>query len=159
LTIRPIEITDVDRLERMMRRLSRESLYFRFFAPIQRLSHSALLWFVNVDHCHRDALVALEGDEIVAVARYDRLRDSDTPDALEAELAIAVEDAWQRRGLGRQLARRIGVLARERGCNALRFTILPDNRAALKLMRQIAPGAEVRLADGAYEARLPLGPG
>jgi GNAT superfamily N-acetyltransferase len=158
LTIRPIEITDVDRLARMTQRLSPTSIYFRFFAPIKRLPWSALLWLANVDHCRRDALVALDGDEIVAVARYDRLREPDGSDLLDAELAVTVEDAWQHRGLGRQLTNRLCVLARERGCDAFRVTILADNRAALKLMRQLAPDAVIQLTDGTYEARLPLWP-
>ena len=158
LTIRPIEITDVDRLARMARRLSPKSLYFRFFAPIKRVPWSALLWLANVDHCRRDALVALDGDEIVAVARYDQLRGSGDSEVLDAELAVTVEDAWQHRGLGRQLTHRLCVLARDRGCDAFRVTVLPDNRAALDLMRQLAPDVRVQLTDGTYEARLPLRP-
>jgi GNAT superfamily N-acetyltransferase len=158
LTIRPIEITDVDRLARMTERLSPRSIYFRFFAPIKRLPWSALLWLANVDHCRRDALVALDGDEIVAVARYDQLRDSDESETLDAELAVTVEDRWQHRGIGRQLANRLCVLARERGCDAFRVTILPDNRPALDLVHQLAPDAEVQFTDGTYAARLPLHP-
>jgi GNAT superfamily N-acetyltransferase len=157
LTIRPIEIMDVDRLERMTRRLSPRSIYFRFFAPVQRLPWSALLWLANVDHCRRDALVALDGDEIVGVARYDQVGDPGEAESLDAELAVTVEDAWQHRGLGRQLAHRLCILARERGYDAFRVTILPENRAALDLMRKLAPGVPARLTDGTYEARLPLG--
>jgi GNAT superfamily N-acetyltransferase len=158
LTIRAIEITDVDRLARLTERLSPRSIYFRFFAPIKRLPWSALLWLANVDHCRRDALVALDGDEIVAVARYDQLRDSDDAATLDAELAVTVEDRWQRRGIGRQLANRLCVLARERGCDAFQVTILPDNRPALDMVRELAPDAGVRFTDGTYVARLPLQP-
>jgi GNAT superfamily N-acetyltransferase len=158
LMIRPIEITDVDRLERMTRRLSPRSTYFRFFAPVPRLPWSALLWLANVDHCRRDALVALDRDEIVAVARYDQVGDPGESESLDAELAVTVEDAWQHRGLGRQLAHRLCVLARERGYDAFRVTILPENRAALDLMHKLAPQARARLTDGTYEARLRLGP-
>jgi GNAT superfamily N-acetyltransferase len=156
LTVRPIEITDVDRLARMTERLSPRSIYFRFFAPIKRLPWSALLWLANVDHCRRDALVALDGDEIVAVARYDQLAGSDQSETLEAELAVTVEDTWQHRGVGRELAHRLCALARDRGCDAFRVTILPDNRPALDLMHQLAPDACIRFTDGTYVARLPL---
>ena len=73
LTVRPIEITDVQRLARMFKRLSPESVRFRFFAPLPRLRWPVLLRLADVDHCQRDALVALDGDEIVAVARYNAL--------------------------------------------------------------------------------------
>jgi len=63
----------------------------------------------DVDHLRRDALVALEGDEIVAVARYDAARtdDGDDADTRDAEIAVTVVDAWQRRGLGHRLLQRL----------------------------------------------------
>src|SRR5438105_3255481 len=105
LHIRPIRITDVERLARMFLRLSPQSVYFRFFSPIPRLSQSALIRLADVDHCRRDALVALDDDEIVAVARYDELPGADPSVARDAEIAVTVEDVWQHRGVGRQLSR------------------------------------------------------
>ena len=93
LTVREITIADIERLRRMFNRLSPDSVYRRFFSPIQEPSRTALLWLTSVDHGSRDALVALDGDEIVAVARYDGKPDRNT-----AEIAVTVEDAWQRRG-------------------------------------------------------------
>jgi len=87
-TVRPIELGDVERLARLFARLSPESVHFRFFSPITRPPRAALLRLADVDHARRDALVALDGDEIVAVARYDA-----APGATEAELALTVEDA------------------------------------------------------------------
>jgi GNAT superfamily N-acetyltransferase len=158
LAIRPIELTDVDRLARMTRRLSPTTIAFRFLAPIKRMPWSALLWLANVDHCRREALVALDGDEIVAVARYEQRSQPGGSDELDADLAVTVEDAWQHRGVGRQLAHRLCILARERGCDAFRVRVLPENRAALDLVRHLAPEAQVRHTDGIYEARLPLRP-
>ena len=74
LTIRAIEATDVDRLARMFDRLSPETVYYRFLAPLPRLPRSTLVRLCDVDHCLRDALVALDGDEIVAVAEVQRGR-------------------------------------------------------------------------------------
>jgi GNAT superfamily N-acetyltransferase len=156
LRVRRIEITDVDRLARMFERLSPESIRFRFFSPIPRLTWPQLLHLADVDHQRRDALVALDGDEIVAVARYSDEGDPDAPRAREAELAVTVEDAWQHQGLGRALTLRLAELARARGYRSFVATILPDNRAALGLVRNVAPDAEVRFAGGDYEARLPL---
>jgi hypothetical protein len=79
LAVRPIEITDVDRLARMFGRLSRESVRFRYFSPIRRLPRPMLLRLANVDHSRRDALATLDGDEIVAVARYDEMRNPAQP--------------------------------------------------------------------------------
>ncbi len=156
LTVRPIEITDVDRLERMARRLSPRSIYFRFFSPMRRVPWPTLLWLSDVDHCRREALVALHDDEIVGVARYAQVADADGSEARDAELAVTVEDAWQGRGLGRQLARRLCALARTRGYDTFRVTTLPDNHRALQLVRDLAPEADVRFVDGTCEALIPL---
>ena len=151
LTVRPIAITDAERLARLFDRLSPSSVHFRFFSPISRPPRAALLRLADVDHGRREALVALDGDEIVAVARYDG-----RPDGHRAEIAITVEDAWQHRGLGRRLATRLGALACDRGYEAFLATMLPDNRAALGLVRKLVPDASVRWAGGEYEAELPL---
>jgi GNAT superfamily N-acetyltransferase len=155
LAVRPIEITDVDRLVRMFGRLSRRSIYLRFFSPIRRLPSSALLRLADVDHFRREALVALDGDEIVAVARYDGMRGPDRSTLPEAEIAVTVEDAWQHRGVGEMLTRQLAVVARDRGFATFVARILPDNRAALGLMRRLAPDATVRF-DGDYEVRASL---
>jgi GNAT superfamily N-acetyltransferase len=151
LTVRPIEIGDVDRLARLFQRLSPESVHFRFFSPIRRPPRAALLRLADVDHGRRDALVAVLDDEIIAVARHDA-----SPGATEAEIAVTVEDAWQHHGVGRRLARRLAALASERGYEAFVATMLPDNRAALGLVHRMSPDAVVQWNRGEYEARLPL---
>ena len=151
LTVRAITITDAERLARLFGRLSPTSVHFRFFSPISRPPRAALLRLADVDHVRRDALVALDGDEIVAVARYDG-----RPGSREAEIAITVEDAWQHRGVGKRLAVRLAGLATDRGYDTFVATMLPDNRAALGLVRKLVPDATVRWAGGEYEAALPL---
>ena len=151
LTVRAITITDAERLARLFGRLSPTSVHFRFFSPISRPPRAALLRLADVDHLRRDALVALDGDEIVAVARYDG-----RPGSREAEIAITVEDAWQHRGVGKRLAVRLAGLAADRGYDTFVATMLPDNRAALGLVRKLVPDATVRWAGGEYEAALPL---
>ena len=156
LVVRPIEIADTERLERMFGRLSRESVYFRFFSPIRELSPTTLQRLAGVDHSRRDALVALDGDEIVAVARYDAASDVDGTAARNAEIALTVEDAWQHHGIGRRLARELTALATERGFDTFVARILPGNRAALGLIRKVAPNVTMRFTGRDYEARVPL---
>ncbi len=100
--------------------------------------------------------MALDGDEIVAVARYDGRVGEDRRASNQAEIAMTVEDAWQRRGLGKRLAVRLASLASDRGYDTFVATMLPDNRAALGLVRRLVPDATVRWAGGEYEADMPL---
>jgi GNAT superfamily N-acetyltransferase len=150
LTVRPIEISDVDRLARFFDRLSPETIHFRFFSPIRKPPRAALVRLADVDHTERDALIALDGNEIVAVARYD------AKDAQHAEIAITVEDAWQHRGVGKRLTRRLAVIASGRGYDEFTATMLPDNRRALGLMHKLSPDTKVTWARGEYEAHMPL---
>jgi RimJ/RimL family protein N-acetyltransferase len=154
LVVRPIEADDADRLQRMFERLSPESRLFRFLAPVHRLTALTLLRLAAVDHERREALVALDGDEIVAVARYDEIAPRDGH--RRAEIALTVEDEWQRRTVGRRLVRRLGALAVDRGYDTFVATIMPENRAALGLVHRIAPDARVTFAGGHYEAHIPL---
>jgi RimJ/RimL family protein N-acetyltransferase len=151
LMVREIEVDDVDRLRRMFTRLSADSVYHRFFSPIQEPPRSALLWLASVDHQDRDALVALDGDEIVGVARYDTRAGSHA-----AEIAVTVEDAWQHQGLGKRLTKRLAQRAIDHGIESFEATVMPDNRQALGLLRKLSPDASVRFDSGSYEATMPL---
>jgi GNAT superfamily N-acetyltransferase len=151
LCVRTIEPDDVARLERMFFRLSPTTIYRRFFSPIHRPSARMLIWLANVDHDRREALVALAGDEIVAVARYDGRAGE--PDA---EIAVTVEDAWQHRGVGKQLARLLAMCALDHGFERFIARMLPDNRDAVALFRRLSGGATVRFEDGNYSAVAPL---
>jgi ribosomal protein S18 acetylase RimI-like enzyme len=151
LTVREITIHDIERLRRMFGRLSPDSVYRRFFSPIQEPSRSALLWLTSVDHTSRDALVALDGDEIVAVARYDGRVGTN-----RAEIAVTVEDAWQHQGVGKRLTKRLAVRAAEHGIESFEATVQPDNRPALGLLRKLSPDAAVRFDQGEYAAVMPI---
>jgi GNAT superfamily N-acetyltransferase len=151
LHVRPIEPGDVERLRRMFYRLSPTTVYRRYFSPIPALSNRMLHWLANVDHDCREALVALHEDEIVAVARYDGACGS-----TEAEIAVTVEDAWQHRGLGLRLSRRLAAAALDHGFEAFIANMLAENRPALGLVRKLSPDASVKWDDGGYLATLPL---
>jgi len=135
LRVRPIDPEDVDRLERFFYRLSPETIYRRFFTLFPAPRPGALRHLATVDHDDREALVVLDGDEIVAVARWDRL----THHSADAELAVTVEDAWQHRGLGRALVRMLAGEAARHGVTELTATVLTDNRPALGLASALHP--------------------
>ena len=125
--------------------------FFRFFSPIVRTPRKMLAWLATVDHDRREALVALDGDEIVAVARYDG-----QPGSHDAEIAVTVEDSWQHHGLGKRLAKRLAAEAVSHGYERFVTTMLADNRPALGLVRKLSPDAQVWFADGGYAAAVPL---
>ncbi len=149
--MRPLRPDDRGRLCRLYYRLSALSIYRRFASPIRAPRADMLDRLMDVDHLDREAIAALEGDEIVAVARYIRLPGRDA-----AEIAVVVQDDWQRRGLGSLLLRRLGRLARWRGIATFTGVALGENRPILKLLGRLGVGARFSLAAGQVEFEIPL---
>ena len=135
--LRPIAPPDADALQRFHLAQSPESIYFRFFAPMPRLSPNDLHRFTHVDHSDRVAFICTVGDEIVGVGRYDRIEPRTT-----AEVAFNISDAHQGRGLGSVLLEHLAAAARENGVHRFVADVLPQNRKMLGVFRDA--GYEVK---------------
>ena len=151
---RPVQLDDEARFYRLWPRLSRETIYRRFHAPLHRLPREAVHRLVDVDHDLREAVVADVGGEVVGVARYDR----SPADPSTAEFAVVVEDAWQGVGLGRQLLAELIGLARSRGVTTLTATVQPDNDRIQRLIRRLLPESTVTPDDDVLAVVSPLPP-
>jgi GNAT superfamily N-acetyltransferase len=107
---------------------------------------------VDVDHCDREALIALDEQGIVGVARYG------TDNGGSHDVAVVVADDWQGRGLGGMLIRRLAHIARMRGIASFHATMLGDNGRAHSLVRGLSPHVTMRFESGYVEADIPLRP-
>jgi GNAT superfamily N-acetyltransferase len=136
-TIRPVRPDDLRRFLALWPRLSAETRYRRFHAPVHQLPMAAVRHLVLVDHDLREALVAVVGSEVVGVARYDR----SPTDPAAAEIAVVVEDGWQGVGLGRQLLAELVALAVARGVGRLTATVQADNAPVAGLLGRLLPQA------------------
>jgi GNAT superfamily N-acetyltransferase len=145
---RPVQLDDEARFYRLWPRLSRETVYRRFHAPVHGLPAEVVHRLVDVDHDLREAVVADLGGEVVGVARYDR---SPTDPS-------TVEDAWQGVGLGRQLLAELIALARSRGVTTLTATVQPDNDRIQRLIRRLLPESTFTPDDDVYAVVSPLPP-
>jgi len=152
VSTRPVRPDDRSLFCRMWPRLSRDTVYRRFHAPVHMLSSDLVDRLVTVDHNAREAVVGLVGGEVVGVARYDR--SPIDPDS--AEFAILVEDAWQGMGLGRQLLLELTELAERRGVRTLTATVQPDNDRVIGLIRNLLPGSTFRDDDDVLAVESPL---
>ena len=154
VTTRPVRDDDEPRFVRLWPRLSMETRYRRFHAPVHRLPREVVDRLVHVDHGAREAVVAVVGGEVIGVARYDR----SPQDAAEAEFAVVVEDDWQNVGLGRQLLAELTRLAARRGVRELTATVQADNERMVWLIRRLLPDATFRVDAGIYTVHSPIGP-
>jgi GNAT superfamily N-acetyltransferase len=145
--VRPLEADDGDRLRRQFFRLSPMSVYLRFLSPLPAPSDAGISRLLDVDHCQREALAALDGDEIVAVARY-----AAAPRSGAAEIAVVSGD-WQREGLGHLLLEHLARLARRCGILKFQATVLGDNTPALRLGPEPLPRLPGAVAHGSRGVR------
>jgi RimJ/RimL family protein N-acetyltransferase len=154
IEIRPIRPEDRDALAEGIRRLSPESRYRRFFAPIAGLTDAQLTYLTEIDHHDHEALVAVEpGTERgIGVARF--VRSDDDPEL--AEFAVAVADDWHRRGVGSELLNRLADRAREEGIRRFSGSILEENRPMLQLADELGDVSVRDRAAGAVEIEVEL---
>ena len=118
--IRPIRPDDRAALVRFHHGLSPESVYLRYFSPHPHLSDAELEFLTTLDYRWRMALVAILGDEIVAVARYEGKEGTTS-----AEVAFLVDDHHHGRGIGTVLLEWLAAAAREAGVTTFYATTLP----------------------------------
>jgi RimJ/RimL family protein N-acetyltransferase len=148
--VRPIRGEDEPLLHEAFARMSERSVYFRFFSPLKRLPEEMAHRLARVDHDQRFALVATthkpDGNEhIVGVARYDRAPGTDT-----AEVALAVVDDQQRRGIGAGLLSLLSQVAREHGIRHFSLIVLPENQTMLTLLRRLGWIHKAEFEGGVY---------
>jgi GNAT superfamily N-acetyltransferase len=101
ITIRPLARADRNALARALTRLSEETRRRRFGGLASQLSEHELEQLTNIDDHDHEALAAVGADQIVGIARYIALPS----DPGAAEVAVAGDDEWQSRGIGRTLDR------------------------------------------------------
>jgi RimJ/RimL family protein N-acetyltransferase len=136
--LRPAVAADRSLLVEAFDRLSPESRYRRFFAPVQSMSGSLLDHLMAVDYVDHFAWAAISAEPGplgepygVGVARYVRLAD---PAA--AEMAVTVVDDWQGRGLGRILLDALVLEALENGIERFEGDVLVENRPMQEMLRR-----------------------
>jgi RimJ/RimL family protein N-acetyltransferase len=146
-----LEPDDGNLLRRFFHRLSADAIYRRFLSPLARPEQIGLERFLDVDHCNREVIAAVIGGEIIGFANYARLPESDT-----AEVAVVVEDAWQRKGLATRMLSALGDSAAASGIHRFSLTMQADNRPALSLLRRFAAETELLLSHGVYETTVTI---
>lgn len=132
----------------VFRGLSERSRRLRFHGPKPRLGDAELEQLVDLGRSGREAVAAVDvaTGRTVGIGRLARGSDD-----AEAEVAFAVVDAWQGRGVGRALLGELLRLARCEGIERFRVTVSASNEAALALVRRAGSVVSARLEDGTYD--------
>ena len=150
--VRPILPTDADRLRRFHAGQSAESIYLRFFAPLKTLSDKDVARFTQVDYDWRVALVATVREDIIGVARYDRL------DETTAEVAFHISDAHQGKGVGSVLLEHLAAIGQERGVTKFVADVLPQNRKMIQVFTEAGYEVNYHFDDGVIAVAFTIEP-
>jgi RimJ/RimL family protein N-acetyltransferase len=136
--LRPIHAEDREALVEGFRALSEDSRYRRFLTPMARLSTKQARYLTELDQVNhfawgvgiRDEDGSLRG---IGVARYVRTTD----DPAVAEIALAIADEHQGRGIGSLLVQALAVVAYSHGIDRLVGLTLGDNRPMMRILERL----------------------
>ena len=136
MRFRPPRRDDLEGLLGFYGGLSEESLYRRFHGH-PSIAAQAVEPLLDPEWHERGALIGVKGDRVVAVANYVRLRDMRT-----AEVAFAVADELQGRGIATRLLEQLASAAAEVGIEEFVAEVMLDNTPMLRVF-----------ADAGFETR------
>jgi len=136
LSLRLASIKDRQLLQEGFSKLSQLSIYNRFHNPKIGLSTKELNYFLNIDnynHLAIGAITKIKNKEYgIGMIRY--IRDKEFPHL--AEVALAVVDSHQNRGLGTALYKQVLLFAKENKVKTLTHYVLNENKIMIKLLKK-----------------------
>jgi acyl-CoA synthetase (NDP forming)/GNAT superfamily N-acetyltransferase len=136
--------------------LSEHSRYLRFHG-IRVPSAGLVAPFLDPDWKERGSLVGTmrtdDEERIVALASWARLRDPRS-----AEVAFAVADDFQGRGIGTRLLEQLAELAAEAGIERFVAEVMSENVAMLSVFADAGFDVSRRLDGGTVEVAFPIAP-
>jgi acetate---CoA ligase (ADP-forming) len=152
LRLRAPVTADIDALVAFLDGLSRRSLYLRFHG-LPTVNRRLLEAFVDPDWHERGHLVGELDGRVIALASYVRLRD---PAA--AEVAFAVADDYQQRGIGTRMLEQLAARAAAVGIERFVAEVLPDNRQMLRVFEAVGFEATRTNESGTVEVVFEIAP-
>lgn len=158
LGLRPIHPDDREALVEGFGAMSEYSRYHRFLTPMARLSPRQAEYLTALDQVNHFAWGAGVRDDTggirgIGVARY--VRDGGEPD--QAEIAVAVADAYQGRGIGTLLVQALAVVAQSHGIVHLVGYMLGANTPMIRIFERMGAALSGD-APGVLRADMPLRP-
>jgi acetyltransferase len=156
IVVRPIRPDDEPLIVELHEAHSEHTIRMRFFGMVRHLSRESLTRLVRLDPDRELALAALHAGadgrpHIIGVSRYHMHQGTD-----DAEFAVVVTDAWQGKGVGSYLMRRLSDCARQRGVNCLHGEVLRENESMLRLMHTLGFAIQPTEDPGVVRAVLDL---
>ncbi|MEJ2724106.1 MAG: GNAT family N-acetyltransferase [Deltaproteobacteria bacterium] len=158
LLLRPVKISDEPLLKDFFYALSDQSMYRRFMSQRKDVPHRQLQDHIIIDYTKQMAILATvnpeEKEEIVGLGQYGVIESTHM-----AEVAFAVKDAYQNRGIGTELLSYLTYLAQKQGLFGFMAEVLMENRPMLHVFEKTGLNIEKRAEGGIYELTIHFPPG
>jgi acetate---CoA ligase (ADP-forming) len=151
--LRPVRPDDDARLLELFAHMSEQSLYYRFMT-VPRIDLDKAARIANVDFERQFVLVGDSGGPIAAVAGYYR-RDAQSD---RAEVAFAIADADQGRGIGMRMLERLAEIGRDNGVRTFDAYVLGANRRMMDVFTESGLDVRYHIEDGVFHVSLSLEP-
>ena len=148
--VRPVRPEDEPAVLAFYRELSEETRYLRFFSGTLDFAEAARR-AVEVDYQRRFALVAEAGPERRVAA--DAMYLTTAPE--RAEVALAISDAYQGRGLGTILLGQLAEAAHHHGIRQFEAPVLPQNYRMIQVFRESGFPVDLRYELGEISVEFP----
>ncbi|WP_239569652.1 GNAT family N-acetyltransferase [Streptomyces sp. G44] len=139
ITLRRADTADVDAAKAMHDRCSQRTLSMRYHGPVRDADR--YLGHLLSPRFGRTLAVQTASGRVVGIGHL--LWDGD-----ETEIALLVEDAWQRRGIGGQLLRRLVAMAVEAGCESVYAVTQASNTGMVAAMRGLGLPLDYQIEEG-----------
>jgi acyl-CoA hydrolase/RimJ/RimL family protein N-acetyltransferase len=158
LFMRPVRISDEDLIKDFFYSLSDKSLQHRFMTVRKDVPHKIRQKFVVIDYTREIVILACivknDIDIVVGIGQYVKWEDKNF-----ADIAFAVRDDYQEKGIGTELLDYITVLAKNEGLRGFTADVLGDNKPMLHLFDKMGYRVDKKIEDGVYEYTITFGAG
>ncbi len=153
--LRAVRPADEDLIHDHFHRLSKRSVYFRYFNSRRELPASEVFRMTHVDYTRRVALLAVvrreEGEDLIGIGVYEQVKGS----PWRADVAFSVLDDHQGRGVGTVLLEHLAQIARGQGITEFQASVLGENRRMLEVFQCSGYEVERRIENGVFTVRFP----
>jgi len=153
--IRPIRPEDEPLMVELFQVLSPQTVYYRFFRPLKKISHKLMAPLTQIDYDRDIALVAIdyghETEKILGAARI-----MTTPGGTNPEFAVLVGDPWQGMGVGAALMNHLLSIAKSRGLASISGLVMGTNKTMLALARKLGFGIKRVTGGSEFELNIDL---
>ncbi|MFE6158306.1 GNAT family N-acetyltransferase [Streptomyces sp. NPDC056486] len=139
ITVRRADTADVDAAKAMHERCSQRTLGMRYHGPVRDADR--YLGHLLSPRFGRTLAVQTASGRIVGIGHL--LWDGD-----ETEIALLVEDDWQRRGIGSELLGRLVTMAVEAGCESVYAVTQSSNTGMVAAMRGLGLPLDYQIEEG-----------